>query len=117
MGYNIFEDRPQLVRAVILYLNMNFGNLKPKTHLKIPKSVFYVNSDNEILMEYDTHHNILWNHKIRIWLKIESLFPIHREEFNLIMKQWWKDSYNMKHLREFSTCHSEFRWIRLRFLS
>ena len=118
MGYNIFEDKPQLVRVVIQYLNMNFGNLTPKTYLKFPKSIFYVNSDSEILMEYHIHDKILWSHKIRIWSKIELLFPINREEFTLILKQWWKDSYyDMKHLSEISTCHTEFRWVRIRFLS
>ena len=37
---NIIVDRPQLVRAMLLYLNMNFGDLTPKSYLNIPDKVF-----------------------------------------------------------------------------
>jgi hypothetical protein len=50
---NIIVDKPQLVKAVKLYLNMNYGNLTPKTISKFPNSVFYVNPSNEVMMEYD----------------------------------------------------------------
>ena len=44
---NIIVDKPQLVRAVLLYLNMNFGDLTRKTYLNIPDKVFYVNIDSQ----------------------------------------------------------------------
>jgi len=65
---DIIVDRPQLVRAVLLYLNMNFGNLVPKKHKDNPDSVFYVNSDNEVMMEYDKKNGYVYTNYNQIWL-------------------------------------------------
>ena len=93
---NIIVNRPQLVRAVLLYLNKNFGNLTQKTIPKYPDSVFYVNSDNESLMEYDKKNEYVWIHYYQIWSKIESLFPIENRETELIMKHWLEETYKLK---------------------
>jgi hypothetical protein len=69
---DILVDKPQLIRVVLLYLNNNFGNLTPKTSSKFPNSVFYVNSDNEVMMEYDKENEHVHIHYKHIWLKIES---------------------------------------------
>ena len=99
MGYNIFEDRPQLVRVVLLYLNMNFGNLTPKTSSKYPNSVFYVDSDNEIMMEYDKKNEFVYINYGQIWFKIESLFSLDHRETQSIMKVWLERDYNLRILK------------------
>jgi hypothetical protein len=92
---NIIVDRPQLVRVVLLYLNNNFGNLTPKKSSKHPNSVFYVNSDNKVMMEYEyTIGNVLI-HYDQIWSKIESLFPLDYRDTRSILKYWLDKTYNL----------------------
>jgi hypothetical protein len=93
---NIIIDKPQLVRVVLLYLNKSFGNLTQKTRTRYPDSVFYVNSNDEILMEYDKENEYVWLHYDQIWSKIESLFPLNSSEIQSIMKHWLEETYKLK---------------------
>ena len=91
---NIIVDKPQLVRAVLLYLNKNFGNLIPKTNSEFPNSVFYVNSDNEVMMEYG--EKVVVIHYKQIWSKIESLFHLNYGDIQSIMKVWVEEAYKLE---------------------
>ena len=50
---NIQVNKHQLERVVVKWLNKKYSNLTPKTIEKYPNSVFYVNSDNEVIVEYN----------------------------------------------------------------
>jgi len=93
---NIIVDRPKLVRVVLLFLNNNFGNLTPKTTEKYPNSVFYVNPNNEIMMEYDKENGYVFIHNDHIWSKIESLFHLNYDDTQSIMKVWLEESYKLE---------------------
>ena len=99
---NIIINRPQLVRAVLLYLNKYFGNLTQKTSSKYPNSVFYVDSDNEVLMEYDKENLYVWIHYDEIWSKIESLFHLKYDDIKSIMKHWLDETYKLKGITPYS---------------
>ena len=104
---NIIVDRPQLVRVALLFLNNNFGNLTPKTSSEYPDSVFYVDSDNEIMMEYDEKkHNIFIKYK-EILSKISFLFHLD-EDYNakLIIRQWLEETYNIKDIQNLYSNHA-----------
>ena len=92
---NIIIDRPQLVKVVKLYLTKSFGNLTPKTSKDYRGSVFYVNSDNDILMEYDEQTGYVWIDNNSIWSKLESLFSLNYDDIELIMKGWLAEHYNL----------------------
>jgi hypothetical protein len=92
---NIRINKPQLVNVVKLYLRKSFGNLTPKTDPKSPNSIFYVNSDNKIFMEYDEKKEYVWIDNDLIWSKLESLFYIDYEDIQLIMKDWLEEHYNL----------------------
>jgi hypothetical protein len=96
---DIIVDRPRLVRVVLLYLNKNFGNLTPKTSSEFPKTVFYVDSDNEIMMEYNEKIGEVYIHYYHIWSKIESLFSLNYSETQSIMKHWLERDYNLRNLK------------------
>jgi hypothetical protein len=93
---DIIINQPQLVNVVKLYLKKSFGNLTPKTNPKYPDSIFYVNSDNKIFMEYDEKKEYLWIDNDLIWSKLESLFYIDYDDIQLIMKDWLEEHYNLK---------------------
>ena len=109
---NIIVDKPQLVRAVLLYLNNNFGNLTPKTNSEFPNSVFYVNSDNEVMMEYG--QGVVVIHYKQIWSKIESLFHLNYNDTQSIMKVWLEETYKLEGVKpHHGQDVFEDRWKRL----
>jgi hypothetical protein len=93
---NIIVDRPKLVRVVLLFLNNNFGNLTPKTTEKYPNSVFYVNSNNEITMEYNQENYRVYINYDHIWSKIESLFHLNYGDIQSFIKVWLEDTYKLE---------------------
>jgi len=93
---NIIVDRPQLVKVVKLYLTKNYGNLTPKTSSKYPDSVFYVNSDNVILMGYDKKTNYVRIDNTNIWSKLERYFYLNYDDIQLIMKDWLEEHYGLR---------------------
>ena len=109
---DIIVDKPQLVRVVLLYLNKNFGNLTPKTNSKFPNSVFYVNSDNEVMMEYG--EKVVVIHYKQIWSKIESLFHLEYKDIKSIMKVWSEETYKLEDVKpHYGQDVFENRWKRL----
>ena len=93
---NIIVDKPQLVKAVKLYLTKNFGNLTPKTRSKYPDSVFYVNSDKDLLMRYYKNTNYIWINNTNIWSKLERYFYLNYDDIQLIMKDWLGEHYGLR---------------------
>ena len=93
---DIQVNKHQLERVVIKWLNKHLGNLTPKKHKDFPNSVFYVNTDNEVMMGYDKKNNYLWVSDPRIWLMIESLFHLKYDEIYSIIILWLKDTYNLE---------------------
>jgi hypothetical protein len=63
----------------------------PKKHKYYPNSVFYVNSGNEVLMEYSPINKYIHIHHEYIWSKIESLFHLNYLQVESIMKAWLKE--------------------------
>ena len=92
---NIQVNKHQLERVVIKWLDKHYGNLTLKTIEKYPNSVFYVNSDNEVIMEYDKKNENVYIHYDHIWSKIESLFHLNYGETQSIMKVWVEEAYKL----------------------
>jgi hypothetical protein len=92
---NIQVNRHQLERVVIKWLNKNFGNLTTKKHKDYPKSVFYVNSDNQVMMKYNQKNGYVYIHNDHIWSKIESLFHLNYDDTQSIMKVWLEEAYKL----------------------
>ena len=93
---NIQVNKHQLERVVIKWLNKNFGNLTPKTIKKYRNSVFYVNSSNEVMMEYDKEAERVYINYDEIWLKIESLFHLNYDDTKSVIRVWMEEDYNLE---------------------
>jgi hypothetical protein len=96
--YYIMEiqvNKQQLERVVIKWLNKHYGNLTPKKHKGHPNSVFYVNSDNKIMVEYNQEDRDVYVHYDHIWLKIESLFHLDYDDIESFMKVWFEETYKL----------------------
>jgi len=93
---NIQVNSNQLERVVIKWLNKHYGNLTPKKHKDRPNSVFYVNSSNLVMMEYNQENERVYIHYDHIWSKIESLFHLNYRETQSIMKAWLEEAYKLE---------------------
>jgi len=91
---NIIVDRPQLVRAVLRYLNMNFGDLTPKWYLNIPGKVFYVDKRGGTVLEYEEDNEFeptVWVDRVLLWSKITNAFHLNYNEIQSILEVWLKE--------------------------
>jgi hypothetical protein len=91
---DIQVNKDQLERVVIKWLNKYYGDLTPKTIEKYPNSVFYVNSDNEVMMEYN--NEIKRAYISEIWGIIGSLFHLNYKDTRLIIKAWLEEAYKLE---------------------
>jgi hypothetical protein len=85
-------------KCIIRYLNMFYSDMIPKTTLNNNDYVFYVDSDNEIFMEYNKITGHVWIRYNNLWTKIESLFSLNGRETQLIMIHWLKETYNLERI-------------------
>ena len=109
----IIDPSPKLVRAVKLYLTNSFGNLTLKTSPIYPNSVFYVDSSNNVLIEYehDKIDEVVYIHYDQIWVKLLSYFPIERSDNKLIIKDWLEEHYKLVNLKPGNvTSHTGGSW-------
>jgi hypothetical protein len=93
---NIQVNKHQLERVVIKWLDKHFGDLTPKKRKDHPNSVFYVNSNNLVMMEYDQENEGVYIHYDHIWSKIESLFHLNYDDIQSIMKDWLEEAYKLE---------------------
>ena len=91
---NIQVNKHQLERVVVKWLNKKYSNLTPKTIEKYPNSVFYVNSDNEVIVEYN--NEIKRAYVSDIWTIIESLFHLNSNDIQKIIAVFLKETYNLE---------------------
>jgi hypothetical protein len=92
---DIQVNKHQLERVVIKWLNKYFGNLKTKINSKYNGSIFYVDSNNEIIMKYSPTNGHIYVNYYKVWSKIELLFHIRDIDIELIITMWLKDTYKI----------------------
>ena len=91
----------KFIYAVKLYLTNSFGNLTLKTSPVYPNSVFYVDSSNNVLIEYNKINEDVHIHYNQIWAKLELLFSLNYVYIQFIMENWLEEHYklvNLKHI-------------------
>lgn len=92
---DIQVNKDQLERVVIKWLNQHFGNLIPKKYKYYPNSIFYVNLDNIVLMEYREKNKNVYIDNDQIWSKIKSIFPLNHNYTQSIIKHWFEKTYDL----------------------
>ena len=110
---DIEVNEKQLYRVVIKWLNKHFGDLRPVENNTYSESLFYVNPNNKVIMEWVPEHDDVWVNS-DIWLNIESIFNLNDMDTQSIMQVWLRDTYGLKDVRPDSESGwYEFRWGRV----
>ena len=92
---DIQVNKDQLYRVAIKWLKQHYGNLTPNKYNNFSNKVFYLNSDNELVMEYNQKNGFVFISYKHIWLKVESIFHLSQDDERLILKGWLKETYNL----------------------
>ena len=91
---DIQVNKHQLERVVIKWLNKHYGNLTLKKISHIPDSVFYINSKNKQMMDYNTDNGIL-HVKNDILISLVDTFKLTYLDVNAIVKKWTYETYDI----------------------
>jgi hypothetical protein len=113
---NIIVDRPRLSNIILQFLNKNFGNLKPKISENHPRSIFYVDSNDEILIEYE-NSRVIFIHEYKICEKLNLWFHINMSETNTILKYWLEQTYNIECLELTRAMVLSWAWKKVKNLN
>lgn len=93
---NIIINNPQLVRVVLLYMDMYYGDLIPKDSLNRSDFIHFVNSENYVILDYDKWTYRLFVDRQSLYDRITSQFPIDNFDIEWIIKDWFEKKYNLK---------------------
>jgi hypothetical protein len=93
---DIQVNKNQLERVVIKWLNIHYGNLTLKKHKGYPNLILYVDSNDNMVMEYDKENEWIFIDYGRIWLILELLFRLKPRETKSILGHWLDKSYDLR---------------------
>jgi|694.fasta_scaffold107913_5 hypothetical protein len=93
---NIIVDRPQLVRAVLLYLDLKFSDLQSKVRDEFPNQIIYFNSQKTVLLLHMPNDNKIWADSSEIVILIQKLFFLRKEYILKILKIWIEKKLGIK---------------------
>jgi hypothetical protein len=92
---DIQVNKDQLYRVVIKWLKQNYGNLIPTKYKNFSNKIFYLNSDNDIIMDYNERNGFVWISYVDIWSKVESIFHLNEDDERPILKEWLREVYGL----------------------
>ena len=92
---DIQVNKDQLYRVVIKWLKQNYGNLTPTKHKNISNKIFYLNSDNLIVMEHNKRNGFVFISYKHIWSKVESIFHLNKDDEEPILNVWLRENYDI----------------------
>ena len=111
---NIQVKRNQMERVVIKWINKHLGNLTPKKHKDFPNVVFYVDSSNNVILQYIKLNEYVYIHYGDIWSHLENIFHIGHNDAKSIIEVWLEDTYKLKGVRPISNSKASiFNWEEL----
>ena len=92
---DIQVNKDQLYRVVIKWIKQHYSNLKPYKSKNFSNKIFYLNSDNKIVMEYNQRSGFVWISYVDIWSKVESIFHLNEDDERPILKEWLREDYGL----------------------
>ena len=108
MRYIITEG--QLDRAVIKWLNQEYGDLEPFEIEKHPDYIYFM-KDGEVVFDYNKKNGYVGVSYDKIWSFLENFFGLEYEEIQDLTKEWVEEHYKLR----VTTTMEEFVWFNLRW--
>ena len=93
MKYIITES--QINRAVIRWLNSEYGDLTPFETEKYPDYIFFM-KDDKFFFDYNKKDGYVSISYDNIWSCLENFFGLEYEEIQDLTKEWVEEHYKLK---------------------
>ena len=90
----ILITSPQYESVVLTYLNKKYSDLREVQYVT-EDSLFFVDSNDQILMEFDKYRNKLYVSKQKIVKGLESYFKLENEFWKYPFKKWFHEKFNI----------------------
>ena len=92
MKYIITESQKD--RAVIKWLNLEFGDLTPYETKKHPDYIFFM-KDGEVVFDYNKKNRVVYISYDKIWSFLEDFFGLEYVEIQDLTKEWVEEHYKL----------------------
>ncbi len=83
----------QMNRAVLKYINSEYGDLEPYETDEFPDYIFFM-KDGKVIFEYHKKNGNVYFAEY-IWELLESFFGLEFEEIKELTKEWVEEHYNL----------------------
>ena len=94
MGLKYIITESQKNRAIIKWLNLEYGDLTPYETEKRPEYIFFM-KDGEVVFDYNKKNEIVHISYEKIWSFLESFFGLEYEEIQDLTKKWVEKHYKL----------------------
>ena len=93
MKYIITENQKD--RAIIKWLNSEFGDLTPFKTKKYPDYIFFM-KDGEVIFDYHKKSRYVGFSFEKIWSFLKNFFGLEYEEIQDLTKEWVEEHYKLR---------------------
>jgi hypothetical protein len=90
----ILITSPQYENVVLAYLNKKYSDLREVQYVT-EDSLFFVDSNDQILMEFDKYRNKLYVSKQKIVKGLESYLKLENDIWKYPFKVWVYEKFNI----------------------
>jgi hypothetical protein len=92
---DIQVNKHQLERVVIKWLDKHYGDLTLRKHEDYPNDTFFIDSENQILLQFSTTYWEVFVSDNYIWSHLVNFFHLHNDDVKSIIPVWLKETYKM----------------------
>ncbi len=93
MKYIITESQKD--RAIIKWLNLEYGDLTPFETEKHPDYIFFM-KDGEVVFDYNKKEGVVYFSYDKIWSFLDSFFGLEYEEIQGLTNKWVEEHYKLR---------------------
>jgi hypothetical protein len=82
-------------RAIIKWLNSEYGDLERYGKKKYPDYIFFM-KDGEVVFDYNEVNGIVFISYDKIWSFLENFFGLEYKEIQDLTKEWVEEHYKIR---------------------
>jgi hypothetical protein len=102
----------QLEDALTLYANKYFDHFKPRKHKDYPDTIFYVNTKDEPVFQYNKKTKDAVVHIHKVFSKIKANFTVNDDQVKQFFKKWFNDTYGLKNVNPQLYSTTSLRYLK-----
>ena len=110
MGLKYIITESQKDRAIIKWLNSEYGDLIPLETEKYPDYTFFM-KDDKVIFDYNKKNRDVYVSYSHIWSFLKTFFGLENKEIQILTKKWVNEHYKLKTtITDFFLDKGKSRW-------